>query len=206
MLKKYVIALTLYAPFLAGQTGDSNFDEGSFRKAVQAGLPPDPKDRADRFALGHEEIAIPILVTEIKAKAKLTDPETDLFILKAANLAIYKANQRAVDVVADLCQTDQKRFSWLVAQVLNSAVSYQREYELAYYAVEHYPILREAVMKWLDDTLKLQMMDVRLARELLKREKAGHLYWVDDPLLSGLPAETRDRVDKAVEKIRFEPR
>jgi hypothetical protein len=203
MVTKFLVVIALSAPVLAGQGAkDARFDETEFRKAVKDGLLPDAGDRPMFFALKHEEIAAPILVAEIKAK--LDDPNAEYFIRKAADLAVYQANQRAVDVVADLCQTDQKRFSWLVEHVLNHAVGWQREFELAYYAVDRYPHLRGLVKNWAEEALKLSRMDLRLARELLKREKAGHLIRPEDPLLSLLAPETREIVYRAVETARIE--
>jgi hypothetical protein len=190
---------------LGGQkSDDAPLDEAAFRKAVRDGLQPDPKDRWIFYALGHESTAIPILVTEMKSRTKLTDPETNYFMRKAGDLAVYQGNRNAVDVAAELCQTDPKRFSWLVAAALNHANGWQREYELAYYAVEQYPFLRDYVVAWLQDSLKFSITNVKFAKEILKREKAGHQFWVDDPLLSRLPVEIRDHVLKAVERVRFE--
>ena len=83
-------------------------------------------------------------------------------------MAIDKANPRAVGAVSDLCIIHRKRFSWLVGQVLNDAVGWQREYELAYYTVDRYPGLQDLVASWLKDSLKASTMDLELARELLK--------------------------------------
>ena len=203
MAKKCVIVFAHSVLVLGGQEAkDTTFDEAAFRKAVQDAQLLDPKGRPTFFALKHEEVAVPILVAGIKAK--LNDPDADYFVRVAADLAIYQANQRAVDVVADLCLTDQKRFSWLVEQVLNRAVGWQREFELAYYAVDRYPHLRDLVKNWTEETLRLSRMDLRLARELLKREKAGHLIRPEDPLLSLLAPETREIVYRAVERARIE--
>jgi len=119
-------------------------------------------------------------------------------------LAIDKANPRAVGAVSDLCIIHRKRFSWLVGQVLNDAEGWQREYELAYCAVDRYPGLQDLVASWLKDSLKASTMDLELARELLKREKTGHLIRNEDPLLSLLAPETREIVYRAVERARIE--
>jgi hypothetical protein len=180
------------------------YGEAEFRKAVQDGLPVDPLDRAVRYVIGNEEIAIPILMAEIRTK--LNDPRDSLFVFFAADLATHRPNQRSIDAAAELYRMDPKRFSYLVEHVLNNGVSFQREFEFAYYTVEHHPNLQEPVMKWLKHTLQLSMMDERFAKELLKREKAGHPYWVDDPLLSRLPDETRKHIEQVVSRVRFEPR
>jgi hypothetical protein len=48
------------------------------------------------------------------------------------------------------------------------------------------------------------MADLTLARELLLYEKKGHFIRFDDPLLSRLPQETRDRIQRAIEMARVE--
>jgi hypothetical protein len=209
MRTKFAIAFPLFALFLsAQQRQDASFDEASFRKAVQEGLQPDPEGRAMWFGLAHRDLAVPILVAEIKAKAKSyapgADPAVDFFILKAADLAIRPSDQRAVDVVADLCATDEKRFSHLIQDVLNGARGYEREYELAYYAIEKYPDLKGHVVDWFKAALKPEYEGRNLALQLLKREKEGHLMRVDDPLLSTLSEETRLRVTIAIERARIE--
>jgi hypothetical protein len=203
MLAKSLLVLTFYPlAFAAQEKNEEVFNEAAFRKSVQEGLKPDPRDRALHFALDHGEVALPILVGQIKEK--LNDPGAAYFVRVAADWCVYKPNQRAVDIVADLCQTDLERFSWMVPQVLDRAVGHQCEYELAYYAVERYPKLREPVISWLKDTLKLSMMDERLAKEVLNRERSGRQYWVDDPLLSRLPQGTKEQIIKIIERLRFE--
>lgn len=203
MLQRYLLALALSTACLTGQKPEgAPLNEEGFRKAVKAGLPPEPGDRAMWFALGHKEIAIPILVSEIKTK--LDDSSANYFILVAADLAIRGFDQRAVDVVTDLYRTDKKRFSYLIPQVLNGASSYNREYDLAYYAVEHYPDLVNPVTNWFKESLDRGGMDRQLALQLLRREKAGLLIRIDDPLLSRLPQDARDRVQIAIERARIE--
>ncbi len=203
MKKRNLIAFAFAAWSLAAaqESSEAPFDEAAFLKAVQDGLPSDPKGRAMFFAINHEEVAVPILVAEIESK--MNDPDADYFIRSAAGLAIYNANQRAVDTVADLCLTDQKRFAWLVDQVLYSAMSRERAYELALHAVERHPGLRELVIHWVDDAMKFQATDMTLARELLNREKAGIPIEASDPLLSRLPAATRERINRAVDNERI---
>ncbi len=134
--------------------GGPPLGEAQFRRAVEDGLPTEPTDWATRFANGHREIAIPILTAAIKER--LSDPHASWFVFKAADLAAGGANERSVEVLADVYQLDSKRFGRLMENV----------------GKKHF----------------MQSM----------------MVWVDDALLSSLPTETREHMEKVVVRVRFE--
>ena len=104
--------------------------------------------------------------------------------------------------MADLCAVDEKRCPSLVQKLLNHAAARDKQYEIAYYTVDGYPNLLDPVATWVVDSMTGSVSDRYLARELLRREKAGHPIRDDDPLLSRLPSEARERVNRAIESAR----
>jgi hypothetical protein len=200
MLKRYLAAVALAVGLAPAQVSEQAFDEAAFRRAVQDGLPLDRRERAMFFALRHEEIAAPILLAQVKSK--MNDPGAEFLVRTMADWAVYNADKRAIDTVAELCLADQSRFSWMVGQLMNRALSRERAYELARYAAEQYPNLRGPVVQWVGDALKIQPTDARLAREMLKSEKAGKPIDENDPLLSRLPAPARDQISRAIQEQR----
>jgi hypothetical protein len=201
MGKRHVIPFVFAVRFLVGQGPDPEYGETAFRLAIQSGQISDPRGNVEAFALSHEDIAVPILLAAIKSK--LDDPTADNFIYIAANLAVYKANERAVDTVAGLYSVDQKRFGWLVQHVLYGAFSRGRGYYLARYAFDHYPEIRGLVIDWVGQALKFQATDLRLAQEMLKREKPGYPVDQNDPLLSRLPVAAQEQIKRAIAKERI---
>lgn len=205
MSKKHLIAVAFAVRLISGQEPtDAAFDEAAFRKAVNDGLPTDHGERTVRYILSHEDIAIPILVEAIKAK--LNDKQSEQFVERAIDWGTYSASERAADAVADLCATDDKRCPSFVKTLLNQAAARYRRYEISYYTVERYPNLLDVVAPLTVDSMKWSTSARDFARELVKREKAGHPLRDDDPLLSRLPAEARERVNRAIATARDEER
>jgi len=201
MRKNYLVAFAFAVRLISGREPSvAVFDKAAFRKAVEDGLPTDPRDLAVRYAVSHEEIAIPILVAAIKEK--LNDRQAERFNLVAIDWATYNASERAADAVADLCAADVKRCPLLVKKLLNHGAARDRQYEIAYYTVERYPILMEPVATWVADSMKFSTAARDFAREVLKREKAGHPIRDNDQLLTRIPSEARERVKQAVETAR----
>lgn len=202
MLIRLGIFIAVAVQVLTGQESTTMPNEATFRKAVQDALPLDQMNSATLFVLNHDEIAVPILVAEIKAK--WNDAGAADFVRRAAALIVYAANQHALDAVADLCLTDEKRFSPLVGRLLDHAINREREYEIAYYAVENHPNLREIVARWVEESLSFSLADLALAKELVKREKSGLAIRENDPLVSPLPVAAKERIKTAIEKVRTE--
>jgi hypothetical protein len=201
MLTRYFIAVAFTVRLLAGQgSAVPPFDEAAFRKAVHEGLRYDPKTRATDFALKHEDIAVPILVAEIKSK--INDPQAQNFILNAASLAMYSANERAADAASDLCLASEALCPWLVQQLLGDASGRRRSYQIAYYAIERHPGLLGPVIAWVVDAQKSGIGPVLLAEEMVGREKTGHPIDENDPIFGRLPADAKERVNKALERVR----
>jgi hypothetical protein len=162
-------------------------------------------NRATLFVLNHDEVALPLLVDAIKANLAGTSGDEG-FLRKATALIVYAANQRALDAVANLYGTDRVRFAPLVGRLFDHAVNREREYDLAYYAIEQYPALRELVIRWVTASLELPQSDIAFAREVTRREKAGSPVSDKDSILTRLPVATRERIAIAVEKVKEDER
>lgn len=217
MLTRCLVVSTLTVVLLAGQVparkdgGEPN--EAEFLDAVQrwsagqkAGDTQPADDRASRFAIAHEDLAIPILMNAVEAKLGdkegLKDKRTEYFILVAVDLITYNATPRAVDAVAELCLIDAERCPRLVTKLLNKGTVQNHPFATAYDVVERFPGLREHVLPWVEErTTKMAQM---LARELLKREKAGHPANESDVILSGLTPAAREAVGRALLRERTE--
>jgi hypothetical protein len=209
MLMRLSVILVLGFQALAAQGSKLPADvaqdaEAEFKSAVRGGLRPSEAYSASVFVLNHEEIAIPLLLQEVRAK--LGDKGAVEFITRATELIAYAASDRGMDAVADLCSLDEKRFSPLVGRLLDHAINREREYEIAYYAFENHPNLREIVGRWVEESLSFSQADLALAKELVKRENSGLAVLEDDPLLSPLPVVAKERIKAAVEKVRTEDR
>lgn len=209
MLIRFLATLILGVPILMSQ--DANFPadapqdpEVEFSSAVRDGLPPAEAHAASAFVLSHEEIAIPLLLRQVKAK--LEDKDAEEFVTRATGLIAYAASNRAIDAIAELCSIDEQRFGPLVKRLLNHAINREREYEVASFGFEKYPGLREIVGSWVEDSLHFPLSDLAFAKEVLRREKAGHPISEEDALMVKLPAATRNRINLAVERARTEER
>jgi hypothetical protein len=75
-----------------------------------------------------------------------------------------------------------------------------------YHAIDADPNIRDAVVRWLEESLTFPQADVALAREILRREDAGHSISDNDAVMALLPMATRERVLRAVEKARDDER
>jgi hypothetical protein len=208
MLRSSVIVVAFAVRLFAGQAGPAiptPLDEAGFRKAVQDGLPV-PDNLAGLFALNHEEIAIPILVDAIKATQADNRTENErpkkLFIREAATLITYRATQRAIDAVAGLCARDQNDCAEFVSLLFAGGRNEEHPYATAYQVVEQYPNLREFMLVPVKEALRVPEEARFFADDVLEREKAGHRFSDNDAIMSGLPAEMRERIHKAVEKAR----
>jgi hypothetical protein len=209
MLIRLSVTLALGLQALAAQDAKLPADvaphaETEFKTAVRGGLRSSEAYSASAFVLNHEEIAIPLLLREVRAK--LGGEGTEGFVTRATELIAYAASDRGMDAVADLCSLDEQRFSPLVERLLNHAINREREYEVAYHAFENHPGLREIVRHWVEDSLNFPLSDVALAREILRRERTGHLAADNDPLMAQLPVATRERIIRTVERVRNEDR
>ena len=119
------------------------------------------------------------------------------------DMATYNADRRAVDAVADLCGVDQGSCPWMVNMVLNSGTARQHPIVTAYDVVERYPNLRKLVLPWIEErTTKYPLVATRFARELLRREKAGHPIDGSDAVISGLSPAAKEVIVQAVEQER----
>jgi hypothetical protein len=166
-------------------------------------------DRATRFAVGHEEVAIPVLVDAVKARLGTKEivnvKQAEFFVMAAVDLITYNATQRAIDAVQELCRVDAGRCPSFIGQLLGHATSQLHPFRTAYGIVECYPQLREHVTSWVEEqTTKFPSTVTALAQELLKREKEGHLLNDNDSILSGLRPATRHSIDLAVVTERLE--
>jgi hypothetical protein len=139
-------------------------------------------------------------------KEKLSDKQSENFIWTATSWVTYNANPRAVDAVADLCAADELLCPLVIKKLLNNAAARDRHYEIAYYAIERHPNLLAFVTTWVTDSMKWSMSARDLGRELVKRESAGHPIREDDPILSRLPTNAKQLVERAVENARREDR
>jgi hypothetical protein len=178
--------------------------EAAFQTTVRGGLRPADTYSASVFVLNHEDIAIPVLLQAIREN--LGNKNTQEFVSRAAELVAYAASNRGMDAVAELCSLDPKRFTPLIERLLNHAINRNREYEIVYHAIDTDPNIRDAVVRWLEESLTFPQADVALARELLRREKAGHSISDNDAVMASLPMATRERVLRAVEKARNDER
>jgi hypothetical protein len=210
MLERSFTLLVFAAGLLAGQaskSGQPPLDEAGFRKAVQDGLPA-PDNLAMIYALNHEEITTPILVAAIKEKLgekrDKDEPQRKLFIWEASAIITYNGTQRAIDAVADLCSIDQADCPKFVNRLLGGGRVQERPYATAYDVAEQHPELRELVLAWVKRGLAIPAEAGFFADDVLTREKAGRPFSDNDVIMSGLSAETRERVHKAVEKARKE--
>jgi len=176
----------------------------AFQTTVRGGLRPADAYAASVFVLNHEDIAIPTLLQAIREN--LGNKNTQEFVSRAAELVAYAASNRGMDAIAELCSLDPKRFTPVIARLLNHAINRNREYEIVYHAIDTDPNIRDAVVRWLEESLTFPQADVALAREIVRREKAGHSISDNDPVIASLPMATRERVLRAVEKARNDER
>lgn len=209
MLIRFFAILVLGLPILVAQDSRTSVDgpqmaEADFDKAVRDGLPLSEAHSASVFVLNHEEIAIPLLLREVKRK--LEDKSAEEFITSATGLIAYSASNRGIDAVAELCSLDEKRFSTLIERLLNHAINREREYDVSYYAVENHSKLRELVGRWVEDSLRFPLSDGAFAIQMLRREKVDRSISENDALLTLLPVATRERIVRAVEKARNDER
>jgi hypothetical protein len=116
-------------------------------------------------------------------------------------LIAYAANADAIDATAELCATDENRFSPLVKRVLNHAISRKREFEVAEYTAEHYPTLRKYVGEWLEENLALPLSDELLAQSVLRHEAAGDRSPADS-LLPLITERQREQFTTTLESVR----
>jgi hypothetical protein len=194
----------LVAQIASIPTNEEQDGEAAFQTAIRSGLQPGDIYSASVFVLNHENIAIPILLGTIAEN--LADKSAQRIVSQAAELIAYAASDRGMDAIAALCSLDSKRFAPFIDRLLNRAINRDREYEIVYHALDADPDIRQAVVRWLEDSLTFPQADVAMAKEVLRREKAGHFGGANDTALALLPAATRDRVLLAVEKARSDDR
>jgi hypothetical protein len=201
MLTRLVLATALVLQIAVGQESQSIPNESVFRMGVGDGLPNEQMNGATLFVLNHDQIALPLLVDAIKGNLNGTAVDEG-FLRKATALIVYAANRHAFDAVAELYGMDRDRFAPLVGRLLDHAVNREREYDLAYYAIEQYPAFRELVVRWVTASLELPHSDIVFAQEVLRREKAGIAVSEKGSLLTRLPVAARERIVRAVERLR----
>jgi hypothetical protein len=209
MLSRSFLTIFFAAHIVLAQeaTAPANQDhdaETVFQHAVQDGLRPSDMYSASVFVLSHENTAIPILLRSINENLGRNNPEE--FVSRAVELIVYSASDRGIDAIADLCSVDPKRFTPYVKRLLDHAINRNREYELVYHALETDPQIRDAVVRWLQDSLDFPQADVALAKEVLRRENSGHSGSESDAVMALIPFATRERVLRAVEKVRSDER
>jgi hypothetical protein len=184
--------------------GDAHDAEAAFQAAIRSGLRPAEVYSASTFVLNHEDSAIPVLLLEIRDN--LDGKSTQDFVSRASELIAYAASNRGIDAISKLCSIDPKRFTPMIERLLNHAINRNREYEIVYHALDADPNIRDAVARWLEESLTFPQADVALAREILRREKAGHSITDKDAVMESLPTATRERVLHAVENARNDER
>jgi len=183
---------------------ESQNEETAFQAAVRDGLRSADTYSASVFVLNHDTTAIPILVRAIKEN--LDGKNALQFVSRATELIAYAASDRGMDAIAELCSVDQERFAPYVERLLNHAINRNREYEIVYHTLEAESHIREFVVRWLKDSLEFPQSDVALAKEVLRRERIGHSISDNDAVIASLPVATRERVFRAIEKVRTDER
>jgi hypothetical protein len=209
MLIRFLLSVSVGYQILLAQdaTIPPNADrdaEAEFQTTVRGGLRPADAYFASVFVLNHEDIAIPMLLQAIREN--LGNKNTQEVVSRAAELIAYAASNRGMDAVAELCSLDPKWFTPLIERLLNHAINRNREYGIVYHAIDADPNIRDAVVRWLEESLTFPQADVALAREILRREDAGHSISDNDAVMALLPMATRERVLRAVEKARDDER
>ena len=201
--KRVAVALLAISTAAFGQnpmTSVADSGEAKFRQAIELRLPPLSLTDATRFVLNHSAVAIPLLRNAIEEdlNAGLGDASS---VPKLAEMIAYAANADAVDAIAELCATHEERFSPMVNRVLNHAVTRKREFEVAAYAAENYPVLRKYVGDWLEGNLVLPLSEELLAQSVLKHEAAGDRN-PKDFLLPLLTNRRREHFKTTLENVR----
>jgi hypothetical protein len=173
----------------------------TFREAVRSGLPESNLTAASVFVLNHSGVAVPILLGAVERRL-IGDAESGVFISRASELIAYAANSDSIDAVSELCDLDSTRFAPLVSRTLDYAINRNREYELAFYAVQAHPSLSNNIGLWLKKQFEFPLSDKRLARAIVKREDAGILPDRNEPLLRLLDTKATESLAKALEEVR----
>lgn len=148
-------------------------DEINFRKAIELRLPQLTSTDATRFLLNHSAVAVPLLRSAIEETAFNPASADSSSVSRFAEMIAYAANADAVDAAAELCSRSEERFSPMVIRLLDHAITRKREFEVAAYAADKYPILRKYVAEWLEGDLALPLSEELLAQSVLKHEAAG---------------------------------
>jgi hypothetical protein len=175
--------------------------EQAFRDAVRSRLPESSVTTASVFALKHSSVAVPVLVEALERELNGND-ESSGFIRIASELIAYTASSDAIDAISELCTLDKARFSPLLSRSLDFSINRNREYELAFYAVQSHPSLSQGVGVWLKQQFTFPLSDKRLAQAILKREEAGVPPDRNELLLGLLDAGARERLAKTLEQVR----
>jgi hypothetical protein len=201
--KRVAMALLTISAAAFGQNPmASAVDSGevTFRQAVELRLPPLSLTDATRFVLNHSAVAIPLLQNAIEEDLNAGLGESRS-VPKMVEMIAYAGNADAVDAIAELCGTHEERFSPMVSRVLNHAITRKREFEVAAYAAENYPLLRKYVGDWLDGNLALPLSEELLAQSVLKHEAAGDRNPTDF-LLPLLTDQRREHFKTILENVR----
>jgi hypothetical protein len=193
-----VVGSVAFAQNSTASTAD--FNEPEFRQVVHLRLPGPNLTQATRFVLNHSSVAVPILREAVEDDLKVGLNDSDS-ISRLTEMIAYAANSDAMDAVAKLCVAHEERFSPMVARVLNHAVTRKREFEVAAFAAERYPLLRSYIGEWLATNLAFPLSEEALARSVLKHEASGDRN-PKDSLMPLLSERQREHFETTLESVR----
>lgn len=174
--------------------------EADFKEGIRLEFPADRLLEMSKFVLAYPETGVPLLLQATKERLG-DDPESRVLVQQATGLIAYAASTSSIDALAELITTDEARFFGLVDRTLNHAVSREREFEVAAYAVERHASLRKHVAKWLDTNLAMPLSEESLARSIVRHEAAGDRNPADS-LLPLITERQREHLRATLERVR----